>query len=302
MNLTEVRADLESALAGPERDVEQYAGLRAALDAVPADQRGRHWRETSLLTELAFRQRPARARKLLRRMQERRGPRFERFWGECQRALAPYTLGPHGYALSLGSRDEEAVWREVAAILSALRGLGHEAFVVSGTLLGLVRDGGLIGHDDDVDLAVLLGSSDEAAVAEEWNAFRVRLGEAGLLDPDFDNFGKHHCKVLVHGGVGVDLFPAWLADGRVFVWPHTHGELAVADLLPLDLREVAGSVVALPRRPEPMLELNYGPDWRSPDPTYRFDWAAAKERFASFLMLLGTADEESYEPDEEDDE
>lgn len=295
MNLADVRADLEAVLAAPTREEGRYADLRQALDAVPADERGKRWRETSVLTDLAFRQRPVRTLRQLRRMRERQGERFERFWAECERVLAPYTLGSHGYDVALGQRDPTAVWGEVAAVLDALRDLDREAFVVSGTLLGLVRDGTLVPHDDDVDLAVLLESSDVADVAEEWLGFKALLGERGLLDPDFDNLGKHHCKVFVHGGVGVDLFPAWLDEaGRLFVWPHTHGELTRDDLLPLEVREVGGATVALPRRPEPMLELNYGPGWRTPDPTYRFDWRGAKARFADFLVLLPAGTGEEY--------
>lgn len=289
-----VRAELADLVASPDRPVTEHARLRAELDAVPADRRGRAWRETSVLVDLAFRQRPGRTRSALRRMQERRGEDLAGFWAECLRVLAPYTLGPHGYAVALGTRDPGTVWAEVAAVLDALAGLGREAFVVSGTLLGLVREGGLLPHDDDVDLAVLLDSSEVADVAEEWLALRARLGDAGLLDPDFDHETKNHCKLAVPSGVGIDLFPAWLAGDRVFVWPHTHGELGRDDLLPLGRREVAGATVALPRRPEPMLELNYGPGWRVPDPTYRFDWATAKARFADLVALLpgGEYDEE----------
>lgn len=282
----QVRADLERVLATRERPDEEHARLRAALDAVPGGRRGRSWREASVLVDLAFRKRPGRSRTQLRRMRARRGEAFAELWAECARVLAPYTLGPHGYDVALGTREPAVVWGEVAGVLDALAGLGHEAFVVSGTLLGLVRDGGLVPHDDDVDLAVLLASSEVADLAEEWLALKEQLGRAGLLDPDFEHAGKNHCKLAVASGLGVDLFPAWLVGDRVFVWPHTHGELGRDDLLPLERREVAGATVSLPRRPEPMLELNYGAGWRTPDPTYRFDWTGAKQRFADFVALL----------------
>jgi hypothetical protein len=285
-----VRGELELVLRAVERDDAQHTVLREALDAVPPRRRGRAWRETSVLTDLAFRKRPARTLKQLRRMRDRRGEQFGDFWGEARRALAPYALGPHGYQLALGSRDEAVVWREVSAVMSAMRELGHQTFVNSGTLLGLVREGTVIADDDDVDLAVLLDSSSVRDVAEEWTALRVRLGEVGLLKPGFDILSKHHCKVAVHGGVNVDLFPAWISDDRVFVWPHTYGDLPAASLLPLEQREVEGFSVTLPRDPEPMLEINYGPCWRTPDPTFRFDWAGAKARFAELMTFLETAD------------
>lgn len=281
-----VRSGLEPVLLSVEREDERHTELRLTLDAVPPGRRGRAWRETSVLTDLAFRKRPRRTLKQLRRMRDRRGEEFAAFWDECRRVLAPYTLGAHGYKVALGAHDETAVWRETAAVMSAIRELGYETFVNSGTLLGLVRDGSVIRDDDDVDLAVLLTASSTPGAAEEWNTLRIRLGEVGLLKPGFRISGMHHCKVFVHGGVAVDLFPAWIVDDRVFVWPHTHGELPATALLPLGQREVAGSSVAVPRDPEPMLELNYGPGWREPDPTFHFDWAGAKARFAEFLAHL----------------
>jgi hypothetical protein len=281
-------------LLAPERHDAQHAALRDALDAVPRSRRGRQWREASVLTDLAFRKRPARTFRRLRRMRAQQGEEFGGFWEECRRVLAPYTLGAHGYKLALGSHDETAVWREADAVMSAMRELGYPTFVNSGTLLGLVREGSAIADDDDVDLAVLLRSSSLRDVAEEWNALRIRLGEVGLLKPGFDIRSMTHCKVAVHGGVKVDLFPAWVSDDRVFVWPHTHGELPAAALLPLGQREVAGLSVAVPSDPEAMLEINYGPDWRVPDPTFRFAWRDARARFADFVTLLGTSETDHY--------
>lgn len=287
----QVRARVDEVVATPgERDPAEHERLRALLDAVPADDRGGVWRRSSLLADLAFRQRRRKAFGQLRRMRARLAPEdFDALWAECRRVLAPYTLGPHGYLIALGERDPQEVWGEVTAVLDALRGLGREAFVVSGTLLGLVRGGGLLAHDDDVDLAVVLGSSAVTDVAAEWVDLKARLGADGLLDPAFDNDGKHHCRVRVHGGVDIDLFPAWLDGDRVFVWPHTHGDLDRNDLLPLAHREVGGATVTTPRDAERMLALNYGPDWRVPDPTFRFDWQRAKARFADFVALLPSA-------------
>ena len=154
--------------------------------------------------------------------------------------------------------------------------------MVSGTLLGLTREGGLVAHDSDVDLAVLLhaGSLDELAV--EWERLRGRLSEAGILQESYVNTGKRLYKLRLPNGFGCDLFPAWEVDGRVSIWPHTH-EIDPASVLPLATRTVRGVEVPVPRVPEDVLTCNYGPGWRTPDPLFKFDWAGAKERFATFV-------------------
>ena len=304
--MRDVRRRLAALGTRPERDPAEWEQLRGLLDAVDSAGRGRAWREASVLADLAFRQRPTRTYKQLRQIRERRLERgaadeFDRFWQECRRALAPYTLTPHGYSLALDSRDPDDLWRAVADVTAHFGALGHEVLLNSGTLLGLVRDGTVLGHDDDVDLAVVLGrddSPDAAGAAREWRELRVRAAEAGLLDADFERRRPSHCRVVTEDGLKIDLFPAWQGGDRMFVWPHTYGEVPAADVLPPEQRRIGpdGSVVLLPRRPEPLLESNYGPGWRQPDPTYRFDWDRAHRRFAGFLGHLGSRRGAGAEP------
>jgi len=294
----QVRSRLEALVGAPDRDLAEWEELRRRLDAVEGNGRGKPWRETSVLTDLTFRQRPARTHRQLRQMRERRleqgqSADFDRFWAECRRALAPYTLTPHGYRLALDSRDPAALWRTIADVTARVGDLGHELLLNSGTLLGLVRDEELLAHDDDVDLAVVLGrddSPDAAGAAGQWREFRRRAAAAGLLDVGFEERRASHCRAVADDGLMIDLFPAWQAGERMYVWPHTYGEVAATDVLPPEPREVApgGPVVLLPRRPELLLESNYGPGWREPDPTFRFDWDAAHERFAGFVAHLGS--------------
>ena len=291
-----VRGAVVEAVGQPDRDPARWEALRARLDEVPTADRGRPWRETSVLTDLAFRQRPSRAYRQLSRIRERRlgqgdATGFERFWADCRRVLAPYTLNPHGYHLALGSRDPAGLWALVAEVGAEVAALGHACFLDSGTLLGLVREGDVLAHDDDVDLAVVLDpddSPDAAGAARQWQELRTRALAAGLLDPDFEERRPSHCRVAARDGLMIDLFPAWQGGGRMYVWPHTYGDLAADDVLPPGRRQVHGVEVLLPRQPELLLEANYGPGWRSPDPTFRFDWARAHDRFAGFVGHLGS--------------
>lgn len=276
-------AQVDELVASNRRDEADYDLLRSELDALPAGRRGRRWRRASILLDVSFRRRPGKVFTQLGRMRDRLDPgEFDALWSECQQLMAPHTLGPHGYKLALSGVPDRQLWHDVGSIVTQIAGLGHECFVNAGTLLGLVRQGSLLGHDDDVDLAVLLRGGDAASAASEWAALRGRLAEHGLLDLEFEARPRLHAKARVVHDVGVDLFPAWISNGRLYLWPHTFGEVPAGDVLPLITTEVEGVTVPLPRRPESLLVSNYGPEWRTPDPTFRFDWRAARNRFADF--------------------
>ena len=64
------------------------------------------------------------------------------------------------------SDDVEPLLDAVEEVLHALRRAGVEPFLAYGTLLGAVRQGGLIGHDSDADLAHLLTGDVDPGVPE----------------------------------------------------------------------------------------------------------------------------------------
>ena len=62
----------------------------------------------------------------------------------------------HDYGGSLGQHNRAALWQGVSDVMEMLKGLGLTVLQNSGTLLGAVREGDLLGHDDNIDLAVLI--------------------------------------------------------------------------------------------------------------------------------------------------
>ncbi|MGH3359015.1 MAG: hypothetical protein ACRDO7_09450, partial [Nocardioidaceae bacterium] len=201
--------------------------------------------------------------------------------------LDDVTVGTHGYSPRLALRSTGELWPQVGTVLDRLHAVGHQAFVNSGTLLGLVRGDGIIANDDDVDLAVLLHADTAEAAAYEWVELRRNLREAGLLDIEFDDRARVHTKAASPDGLKIDLFPGWVSDGRLYLFPYSFGEVAADDVVPLrpiavdDVTDLPG-----PARPEALLAVNYGDDWRTPDPLFAFDWASAKQRFSHFRALV----------------
>ncbi len=285
---------IERLLHDAERDDAVHGRLRRALRRVPPADRGIEWDEARVLVDAVFLRNARAAHRRLRAVRDQRraaghDDAFAAFWTRLRRVTHPRVLVVHGYKIPFAARDEAAVWRQTARLADRIEALGYPTCVGSGALLGLVREGGLIGHDDDVDLVVLLSGDSIADVVRSWLTFKDRLAQLGLLRLDFEDGPQSHCKLVAEGGLSVDVFPAWLLGDRLFAWPLTFGELEAADLVPLDSRDVGGVVVRVPRRPEVLLEQNYGPDWRSPDPAFRFDWAAANDRFEPFLTELRRA-------------
>ena len=176
----------------------------------------------------------------------------------------------------LDDHDESIVVRlldhadEVRALL--VDELGLDVFVTGGTLLGPVRDGHLIGHDDDVDFAWISRHTHPVEVAREGFELGRALRRAGF---DVVRHSPGHLQMhFEYRGLSdhyVDVFAGWFADGwwhQVFCIRHPAQR---EDLLPAIPLRVEDREEPAPRSPELHLEANYGPGWRVPDPAFRFD-------------------------------
>src|SRR5690625_3059845 len=181
-----------------ERSDDTYDVLRADLDSVPKRHRGVRWRRVDILLDVHFRRYGRRVIRRLARLRDtynRRGQpeRFERLWASVQHLLADLTVTTHGYSQRLDLRVTDQLWSQVRGVLDQLDAAGHQAFVNSGTLLGLVRGDGVIANDDDVDLAVLLRSDSSESAAYEWIELRKAMRDAELLAVEFDDaVGRAH--------------------------------------------------------------------------------------------------------------
>ncbi len=162
---------------------------------------------------------------------------------------------------------------QVEEVLAVLRDeCGLDAFVAWGSLLGAIRTGRLIGHDVDADLAYASRHESPADVALE--SFRI---EAALRRHGWrvrrENFG--FLAVFFQQADGsirnLDVFTAWLTDGWLYVMHAIRAKLPRSVLVPLGEIELEGRMLPAPADPAALMAAAYGPDWRTPDPSFSFN-------------------------------
>ena len=267
---------------------EDYLPFRTLLNQYPEEKRGVLWYESSILLDGFFRKYAERTflhLSILRNKSD--NSEFDGFWQYFCSVLQPDSLTQHGYLTALRSRDEQAIWKEISYVLDLLAALNYTTFLNSGTLLGLIREERFLPHDDDVDMAVILRASTPEGIINEWHELKKMikntLNETHLMDKE-EHFFMH--KVICPDALEIDLFPAWINAGKVYIWPYSYGDIEESDLLPLKMPHRNKCRACLPNNPEALLEVNYGREWRNPDPSFRFNWNLAKARFKDFVSIL----------------
>ncbi len=140
--------------------------------------------------------------------------------------------------------------------------------VSCGTLLGTIRESGVITNDDDIDLMVLDSDWDAAVKHFQDNYdqknFKLRFRDSGntltLYPKSCKPIGGIDLYKMVTDPVsgrynlfGVELEPEAVTPGKVL-------EMAG----PKSKKHSVAGLVRVPTNPESFLEAMYGPEWRTP--------------------------------------
>lgn len=167
---------------------------------------------------------------------------------------------------------QDELMSELLRLLTTLREqAGVPAFVSYGTLLGAVRNGGLIGHDNDLDISYLSERGHPVDVVREGyriervlqqEGFAVRRGSGARMNVRLrlsDGFMRF-----------IDVFTAHWMEGVLYTPSDTGFRLPRETILPLGTVELLGHQVPAPADPERLLAETYGPGWRVPDPSFKY--------------------------------
>jgi len=153
----------------------------------------------------------------------------------------------------------ETVLKEAKVVLDEF---GIVFFLRHGTCLGAVRDGALIGWDDDLDIGSIIGmhgltvDSIEPVVA----AFRECGFNAIVTEADL-----HISVELSKLDTPLDWTCYRIVDDSIYQWPVVKIPVELhTDLKPIEL---LGEQFNVPNPPEEYLRLKYGPEWMIPKRT-----------------------------------
>jgi len=176
----------------------------------------------------------------------------------------------------MSTETAEAALRYVLAIA---RSCGARLFLISGTLLGFYRGGGLLRHDKDIDLGVLwddprqpdhltaLGNADRLRLHETVRLGRINALMNPAIPPLYADAMTLKYDYLAEGApsVRIDLFVHFPMRGELVhgtvrsLWANSPFALAVHDM--------GGEALLVPADCEGYLTENYG-DFRTEQPIF----------------------------------
>ena len=154
-----------------------------------------------------------------------------------------------------------------------------DAYLMYGCLLGAVRDGHMIGHDSDADVAYLSKHHHPFDIIRECTDATRRMRALGWQVVRMSGANFKVWVPLPDGRrCGIDVFGSFHIGDRFFVTGSLTGTLDRSALLPFGTVTLEGREIVAPAKPEEVLAFTYGPDWRIPDPAFHFSHDPADVR------------------------
>lgn len=204
----------------------------------------------------------------LRRLQAGFGPAAELL------KVPPRNLTRHGLTVTGGLGENAPV---IAGLVADLRkDLADQQLtplIAYGSLLGQVREGHLLAHDDDFDAMVCVEAEDREEFDKRRQEIVAQLREAGWKVRLNGKYWNVHVE-RSDSGATIDLFFVHVSGAQAFTHMHRMKVLPVpADWLATGPEvEVDGIRINVPAEPEKFLESRYGKGWTESDPYDDWVW------------------------------
>jgi len=162
--------------------------------------------------------------------------------------------------------DTDAAKRALKDLMNVANSKNLEVFLVSGTLLGCVREGSFLNHDKDIDVGII-------GWENQFDLYSALI-KSGLFTYDAQFLKGHETIYLpmLHKstGIWIDIFVYHQNHNKIYTgvdfffgyrqtFSFTQFELMKTKFLDID--------VLIPKNSELNLQENFG-NWKSPDPSY----------------------------------
>lgn len=177
------------------------------------------------------------------------------------------------------SRERDALLDTIEDVLAGLREIGIQAFPAYGTLLGAVRNGALIGHDSDADLAYVSDLTSPVDLIRESYRIDRHLRARGYSVQRHSGFAmKIYVEEADGSERGLDVFGGAYINGKLYVMGEISAEFDRDRVYPLGTCTLEGRTLPAPADADGWLAITYGPSWRVPDPAFHFGTPASTRR------------------------
>lgn len=154
---------------------------------------------------------------------------------------------------------------------------GKKCYLAYGALLGREREGKLIPHDFDIDVAIDCGRCSKDEVAEICRDLMVKFIEAGyeVKAKCFAQFFVLPPKE-VKQRFKVEFFASWIEEEKYYLYFALPGLDLVDEIFPLKKVDLQGHEFYAPKNTEALLSATYGADWAVPNPNFKYDMSGGK--------------------------
>jgi len=179
----------------------------------------------------------------------------------------------HGVQMSFrywAPHEKTRYLQAAASVIAALRELSPHVCFGFGFVLGTMRTGDFIPHDDDIDLVMAWPHRPEVRLSDLIAELRSHLAAKG-----YRVTGEHFNHVHVDRPEWphvFDVFVGFTEEDRVSWFPSARRGLSLDTVFPA--REVVahGVPCPFPAKPLEYLEATYGKQWREPDSHFMHPW------------------------------
>lgn len=149
---------------------------------------------------------------------------------------------------------------------------GVQGWIAFGTLLGAAREGKVIGHDSDIDLAYLSDKETPAEMAVELYQIARALRRHGMTV--LHKSGSFITVVWTSPDgamASIDVYTCFYVGDVLYETATVRQRVPRSAILPLSELEFEGRMLPTPADPDAMLAVSYGPGWRVPDPSFKHE-------------------------------